>query len=55
MEYWTHQKNGFIEQGQFMANKQFRIDKRLETSVCADITQYALKNQEIQFLYEKIN
>ena len=37
-----------------MANKQFRIEKRFGTSVCADISQYALKNQYIQFLYEKI-
>ena len=39
---------------QFMANKQFRMKKRLGTSVCADISQYALKNQYIQLLYEKI-
>ena len=32
---------------QFMANKQFRMEKRWGTSVCADISQYALKNQNI--------
>ena len=37
----------------FMANKQFRMGKRLGTSVCADILKYALKNQYVQFLYEK--
>ena len=37
----------------FMANKQFRMEKRLGTSVCADTSQYALKNQYINFLYEK--
>ena len=36
----------------FMANKQFRMEKRLGTSVCADISKYALKNQYVQFLYE---
>ena len=39
---------------QFMANKQFRMDKIMGTSVCADITQYALKNKYVNFLYEKI-
>ena len=28
--------------------------KRLGTSECAEISQYALKNQYLQFLYEKI-
>ena len=37
----------------FMANKQFKLEKRLGTSVCADISKYALKNQYVQFLYEK--
>ena len=37
-----------------MANKQFRMEKRLGTSVCADISLYALKKQYVQFLYEKI-
>ena len=37
-----------------MANKQFRMEKRLRTSVGADISQYALKNQYVLFLYEKI-
>ena len=39
---------------QFMANKQFRMKKILGTSVCADISQHALKNQYIQDLYDKI-
>ena len=38
----------------FMANKQFRMEKGLGTSVCADISQCALKNQYVQFVYEKI-
>ena len=37
-----------------MANKQFRMEKRLGTSVCADISHYALQNQYINFLYKKI-
>ena len=37
-----------------MANKQFRMEKKLGTSVCSDISHYALKNQYIQFLWEKI-
>ena len=43
----------YITGFRFMANKQFRMEKRLGTSVCADISKYALKNQYIQFLYEK--
>ena len=43
----------YITGFQFMANKQFRMEKRLGTSVCADISKYALKNQYVQFLYEK--
>ena len=35
-----------------MANKQFRMEKILGTSVCADISQNALKNQQIKFLYD---
>ena len=38
----------------FMAKKQFSMEKRLGTSVCADISQHPLKNQYIFFLYEKI-
>ena len=37
-----------------MAKKQFRMEKRLGTSVCADISKYALKNQYVRFLYKKI-
>ena len=37
-----------------MANKQFRMEKRLETSVCADISKHVLKNQYVQFVKEKI-
>ena len=38
-----------------MANKQFRMGKKiLGLSVCADISQFALKNQYVEFLYEKI-
>ena len=37
-----------------MANNQFRMEKLLRTSVCADISQYALKNQYVEFSYEKI-
>ena len=38
-----------------MANKQFRMEKKIfGTSVCADISQYGLKNQYVKFLYEKI-
>ena len=37
----------------FMANKEFRMEKRLGTSVCADSLKYALKNQYVKFLYEK--
>ena len=44
-------KTGF----QFMANRQFRMEQRSGTSVCADISQYALQNQYIKFLYEKIS
>ena len=40
----------FITGFQFMANKQFRMEKILGTSVCADISQYALKNQYVQFV-----
>ena len=36
-----------------MTNKEFRMDF-LETSVYVDISQYALNNQYVQFLYEKI-
>ena len=37
-----------------MSNTQFRMKKkRLGASVCADISQYVLKNQYIQFLYKK--
>ena len=36
-----------------MANKQFRMEKRLGPSVCADISKYALKNQYVKFVYEK--
>ena len=43
----------FITGFQFMANKQFRMEKRLGTSVCADISQYTLKNLYVKFLYEK--
>ena len=39
---------------QFMANKQLRMEKWLGTSVCADISQYALKKQYVKILYEKI-
>ena len=43
-------KTGF----QFMANKQFRMEiKRLGTSVCADISQHAFKNQYVQFYMNK--
>ena len=37
-----------------MANKQFRMEKKLGTSVCADISHYVLKNQYVQFLSEKV-
>ena len=36
-----------------MANKQFGMEKILGTSVCAEISQYALKNQYLKILYEK--
>ena len=32
--------NTYITGFQFMANKQFRMEKRWGTSVCADISQY---------------
>ena len=44
----------YITRFKFMANKQFRMErKKLGTSVCTDISHYALKNQYIQFLQEK--
>ena len=41
---------GHIKGFKFMANKPFRMEKKLGTSVCADISHYALKNRYIQFL-----
>ena len=39
---------------QFMANKQFRMKKKiLGTEMCTDISKHPLKNQYVQFLYEK--
>ena len=37
-----------------MANKQFRMEKILGTIVCADNSQYALNNQNVDFLQENI-
>ena len=37
-----------------MAKKQFRIEKILGTSMYADISQNALKNQYVPILYEKV-
>ena len=33
-----------------MANKQFSMEKRLGTAVCADISKHPLKNQDVKFL-----
>ena len=35
----------------FTANKQFRMEKKLGTSVCPDISHYALKNQYVQHIF----
>ena len=49
------QKKIMIKTGfQFMAKKQFRIEKILGTSMYADISQNALKNQYVPILYEKV-
>ena len=48
--YQLPHRTGF----KFMANKQFRMEIFLGISVCADISHYALKNQCVQFLQEKI-
>ena len=37
----------------FMANKQFRMEKQLGTSVCADISHYVFKNQYVKFFIGK--
>ena len=42
-------KTGF----KFMANKQFRIEKKLGTSVCADISHYTLKKNNTFNFYRK--
>ena len=40
---------------QFMASKQFRMENILGTSVCTDISKYALRKQNVKFLWKKIN
>ena len=50
-------EQGYIAGFQFMPNKQFIMEKKIgniSVRCSADILQYALKNQYVQFVYAQI-
>ena len=49
----TKKEVNHIKGFQFMANKQFRMEKILGTSVCADISQYVLKTKTLNLYMKK--